>query len=161
MTKPRKAWLIAVVGAASVMAGLWLSLWRSGVPLSSEQLRQHIVMRLEQNLDARVDLASIELRFTPRLSITGQGLVIWHRRHPDVPLIAVDRFVVSSGFKSLWRRHIDAAELYGLAIQIPPPTKDVASTTEDRVVNSPDSRFREVVVDSLIADESTNQSHAE
>ncbi len=139
----------------AITGGLWF--WR--VPLSSEQLRRRVVASLSTTLESRVDLGSVELRLLPRLHVIGQGLVVRHRKHQEVPLIAVDRFTVSSSIVSLLRGHVEDVELEGLAIQLPPrdPNRGEKQAQAQAPADRQGSRrlARQVVIDRLTADESS------
>ena len=156
-----------------VVAGL---AWLAHIPLSSQRLRNSIVNSLGRTFQSKVELDSVELQLLPRLHIVGHGLVIRHRRHEQVPLIAVRQFTVSSTITSLFRSHVEDVVLDGLEIQLPPkdtadnarteaassnPT-DTASNTAS-VAESPGDdaqatmrrMAREIVIDRLMADESS------
>ena len=130
------------------------------VPLSSERLRRQVIASLSDQLESDVDLASLELRLYPRLSVVGSGLVVRHKRHRDVPLISVQSFTVSLGVGSVLRKHVEHVYLEGLAIQIPPgddhPDRDAEQSRRDSVPRPRRSLpGREVVIDDLIADSAT------
>jgi len=164
---------IAVGILALVVAGL---AWLAHIPLSSERLRSSIVNSLGRTFQSKVELDSVELQLLPRLHIVGHGLVIRHRRHEQVPLIAVRQFTVSSTITSLFRSHVEDVVLDGLDIQIPPkdtadnarteagssnPTDTASSTATVSESPGDDAQAtmrrmaREIVIDRLVADESS------
>src|SRR5688572_24785796 len=138
-------------------------IWLGHLPLSSEHLRRRIVNSLANTFQSKVDLDSVEFRLLPRVHIVGHGLVIRHRRHEQVPLIAVRQFTVSSSLTSLFRSHVEDVVLDGLEIQLPPKDRDTATTTEAAAnTNAPDASggrtarlARQIVIDRLAADDST------
>ena len=147
------------------------------IPFSSESLRRRVIATLEDRLDATVELAEIKLRLFPAIRVVGTGLQIHHRGRTDVPpLIAVRQFTVSSTITSLFRSHVEDVVLDGLEIQIPPKdpagdnaapatagTAATAATEGARATESSGEEAqssmrrlaREIVIDRLVADESS------
>lgn len=148
------ATLAAVITAAAVIVGY-------RVPFSSERLRREVIKTLSERLESQVELTSLELRTFPRLSAVGHGLVIRHRRRPDVPLIAVEQFTVGAELAGLLRKHVAQVTLEGLTITIPPgDDADKADKTGNASAEpaEPKSGKRprsQVVIDELIADGAT------
>jgi hypothetical protein len=73
------------------------------IPISSEVLRRRVITTLAERLESEVELGSLELRLTPRLSVVGGGLIIRHKRHRDVPLITIRSFTASSSLSAVLR----------------------------------------------------------
>ncbi len=128
---------------ALAAAGL---IWLGHVPLSSEHLRRRIVNSLGSTFQSKVELDSVEFRLLPRVHVVGHGLVIRHRRHEQVPLIAVRQFTVSSSLTSLFRSHVEDVVLDGLEIQLPPKDRDTGDTTDagadTRAQDAPSELYR-------------------
>lgn len=153
----RTRWVLSGSLAALIAAALTLVAYR--IPISSDRLRREVVATLSERLDAQVELAAIEVHPFPRVRIVGRGLVIHHRRHPDVALIAVDRFHVEGDLVGLLRKHVAHVTLEGLAISIPPgdrdgpddrqPSRDGGTAAE---AAQPRARQGELVLDDLVAD---------
>jgi hypothetical protein len=155
----------------AIAAGLFLLVaaglvWLAHIPLSSEHLRRRIVSSLGRTFQSRVDLDAVEFQLLPRLHVVGHGLVIRHRRHEEVPLIAVRQFRVSSSITSLFRSHVEDVVLDGLQIQLPPKDRDTANVPDaDDGTRAPDASgdemegtarlARQIVIDRLTADDST------
>jgi hypothetical protein len=145
---------------ALVAAGL---VWLAHIPLSSEHLRRRIVTSLGNTFQSKVDLDAVEFRLLPRMHVVGHGLVIRHRRHEQVPLIAVRQFTVSTSLTSLFRSHVEDVVLEGLEIQLPPRDRDADGAKDrDEDARTPDAPgeraarlARQVVIDRLTADDST------
>ena len=89
-------------------------------PFSSEALRKKVVAALAEALDSEVTLRSLTLHGYPGFDAVGEGMVVRHHGRTDVPpLILVQSFTVSAGFRSLWRGRVDRVVLQGLEINIP------------------------------------------
>lgn len=90
-------------------------------PFTSEALRKKVVEALAEALDSEVTLQSLTLHGYPGFDAVGEGLVVRHHGRTDVPpLILVQSFTVSAGFRNLWRGRVDRVVLQGLEINIPP-----------------------------------------
>jgi hypothetical protein len=154
----RWRWITGSLLAGCLVAGATLFFVR--IPISSEVLRRRVVSTLSERLESEVELGSLELRLTPRLSVVGGGLIIRHKRHRDIPLITVQSFTVTSGLAALLRKHVSYVSLEGLAIQIPPGDPAESGDAQgSRLADVPrpgkDTSVRQVVIDQLVADNST------
>lgn len=113
-------WSILIV--AGVLVGLLLAVRAtSRAPI----VRQRLIAALNDQLDADVQLQSLEVRIFPLLRIHGDGLTLRLKdQRQAVPFIQVDHFEVAGGvFGMLRRRHrFSYVELRGLRITIPPKT---------------------------------------
>src|SRR5436305_252451 len=90
----RRRVIIATIVAAGTLIPLGI-VAAARIPFSSETLRKRLVHTLEDRLDADVELATLTLRFHPRLRAIGTGLIIRARDRSDVPpLIQVAQFTV-------------------------------------------------------------------
>ena len=130
------------------------------IPISSEVLRRRVITTLAERLESEVELGSLELHLTPRLSVVGGGLIIRHKRHRDVPLITIRSFTATSSLSAVLRKHVTHVTLEGLAIQIPPGDPDDSPDSRgSRLANVPrpgkDTPVRQVVIDELVADNAT------
>lgn len=151
---------IAAGIVALTTAGL---LWLAYIPLSSDHLRRRIVTSLGHTFQSKVDLDAVSFRLLPRMHVVGHGLVIRHRRHEQVPLIAVRQFTVSTSLTSVLRGHVEDVVVEGLAIQLPPKDRDpggaAAGASIGRTSDAPPEETvrmaRQVVIDRLTADDST------
>jgi hypothetical protein len=154
----RWRWTIGSVLAAFLLAGAIFFFVR--IPISSEVLRRRVITTLAERLESEVELGSLELRLTPRLSVVGGGLIIRHKRHRDVPLITIRSFTASSSLSAVLRKHVSYVTLEGLAVQIPPGDPDDSPDSQgSRLANVPrpgkDTSVRQVVIDELVADNAT------
>lgn len=125
----RWIWTLITLGAALAIA---LVLFAAAVPLRSSTLKRQIVEALADRLDSEVSLDDLSLRLYPRLHAEGRGLLIRHRRRPDLPpLIAVKRFSVDADLMGALRKKVSHVSLEGLDIAIP-PHEDRDDNTDDR-----------------------------
>src|SRR5262245_39557423 len=123
----RHRWMVAAVGAGTVVLALMLAI-ASIVPFSPDAARRKLIAVLSDRLESDVQLDSLQLRLFPSLRAEGSGLAI-KSRGPGTraPLISVKRFVVHGSLFALLRRHVSRISLEGLAIEIPPkPSPDEA-----------------------------------
>jgi hypothetical protein len=121
MTLNRWQWVVGVIGLAVLIGAAIVVGYR--IPLSSDRLRREMIKTLSERLESQVELASLELHPFPRLRAVGTGLVIRHKRHPEVALISIQTFTVNADLGGLLRKHVAHVTLEGLAIQIPPGDK--------------------------------------
>lgn len=85
------------------------------------RLRPATIALLEDRLRSKVELASLDVRFLPTMSVRGEGLVVRHQGRTDIPpFITIRAFTISGSVRELWSRHLDAVHLEGLEIMIPP-----------------------------------------
>ncbi|MGE3177336.1 MAG: AsmA-like C-terminal region-containing protein [Vicinamibacterales bacterium] len=147
---------VGLVVAAAIFVGY-------RVPLSSERLRREVISTLAKRLDADVELASLELQPLPRMRASGTGLVIRHRRQPDVPLISIGTFTVTADLGGLLRKHVANVTVEGLEIRIAPGDRPEAHEQADPQDPERGQRDRggrarersELVIDELVADAAT------
>jgi hypothetical protein len=160
----------AIVAGLLVLVGAGL-FWLAHIPLSSERLRRNIVASLGRTFQSKVELDAVELRLLPRFHVIGHGLVIRHRRHEEVPLIAVRQFTVASSLTSMFRSHVEDVVLDGLEIRLPPKDRDSDGGGAPEATRAPDTgtgtrlpdetetrtarMAREIVIDRLTADDSS------
>jgi AsmA-like protein len=125
----RWIWTLVTLGAALAIA---LVIFAASVPLRSSTLKRQIIETLAERLDSEVSLDDLSLRFYPRLRAEGKGLLIRHRRRPDLPpLIAVKRFSVDADLIGVLRKRVSHVSLEGLDISIP-PDEDGDDKPDDR-----------------------------
>jgi hypothetical protein len=135
---------IVVAGATATTVALAL---RSSVPLSSQRLRQRLLVALSDKLDGDVELASLSVRLVP-FHAEGTGLRIRHRGHSgEPPLISVESFTVDGDLMGLYRNHVARVELVGLDIEIPPKNDEKARTPSP----AGPSLKSDIVVDHLLS----------
>ena len=113
-------WIIG--GVAGVLVGLWIAvLVVSRAPI----LREKLIAALSQQLDADVELGSLEVRTFPILRIHGDNLKLrLKKQNEPANFIEVSHFEVSGGILGILhrRRRFGKVELTGLRITIPPRT---------------------------------------
>ncbi|HEY3884921.1 MAG TPA: AsmA-like C-terminal region-containing protein [Vicinamibacterales bacterium] len=88
-------------------------------------VRNKLISALDRELDADVQLQSLDVKIFPRLRIHGGGLTLrLHNQQQPAPLIHIDEFEVAGGiFGMLRHQHrFTYVELHGLRITIPPKT---------------------------------------
>jgi hypothetical protein len=86
-------------------------------------LRDRVVAALSDRFDSQVSLTSLRVVWSPRLGVTGEGLVIRHRGRTDVPpLIELQHFAADASLPGLLARPLRLAtvRVTGLRINIPP-----------------------------------------
>ena len=106
-------------------------------PFTSEALRKRVVAALADALDSDVTLQSLTVHGYPGLDAVGEGMVVRHHGRTDVPpLIIVQSFTVSAGFRSLLRGRVDRVVLQGLEINIP-PLGTTGTTASSRTASTP------------------------
>jgi hypothetical protein len=176
MARKRWRWVVGVISLAVLVVAAIVVGYR--IPFSSDRLRREIIKTLSERLESQVELASLELHPFPRLRAVGNGLVIRHKRHPEVALISIRSFTVKADLGGLLRKHVAHVTLEGLAIQIPPRDKNeqddaaeggVADVADQAAGETPDDArpdaaggarknrgmVRQLVIDDLVADQAT------
>jgi hypothetical protein len=174
MTIKRWQWVVGVICLAAFVGAAIVVGYR--IPFSSDRLRREMIKTLSERLESQVELASLELHPFPRLRAVGTGLVIRHKRHPEVALISIQKFTVNADLGGLLRKHVAHVELEGLAIQIPPGDKkspdqlaaeaansnstgtqksDQSGSKSDGGGQQSPSMVKQLVIDDVVANEST------
>ena len=176
MARKRWRWVVGAITLAVLVVAAVVVGYR--IPLSSDRLRREMIKTLSERLESQVELASLELHPFPRLRAVGTGLVIRHKRHPEVALISIRSFTVKADLGGLLRKRVAHVTLEGLAIQIPPSDKKnpndsaepdagngvgkTAKPSPDEAGNdTPDTdrkspgMVKQLVIDDLVADEAT------
>jgi hypothetical protein len=138
MAVKRWQWVVGGISLAAVVASAVIVAYR--IPLSSERLRREMIKTLSERLESQVELATLELHPFPRLRAVGTGLVIRHKRHPEVALITIQKFTVNADLAGLLRKHVAHVTLEGLAIEVPPgDKKDPNDKSNETAVNAGES----------------------
>jgi hypothetical protein len=172
VTPRKRRWIIFSVATAGLLtAGLVAVGTR--IPLSANILRSRVVDNLSERLNARVELGDITLRIVPGLHAEVKNLAIrFHGRRDVPPLISVATVTIDADLLGLWRRHVAHVNLEGLAVNIPPGGMsqngsksgnegpqvrgvETAGAPSARDDEDEDDLAREVVIDELVADDST------
>jgi hypothetical protein len=147
-------WLIVLVGGTLVVLAAV-----AGAGSRTATLRQLVIDTLAERLDSEVELASFSVDTFPAVHVTGEGLVIRHKRRRDVPpLVTVRSFTLDGGLIGLLSRprRFRTVSLTGLQINIPPGFKKAASGDASPAPRSEDhGGVAAIVVDTLIADAAT------
>jgi hypothetical protein len=118
------------LGAIIVIA---LAVFAATIPLRSASLQRKIVAALADRLNSDVTLEDVSLRLYPRLHAEGKGLLIRHRRRPDLPpLISVKSFTVDADLVGVLKRRVSHVELFGLDITIPPKDENQDNRADRR-----------------------------
>lgn len=172
MARKRWRWVVGTISLAIGVVAAIIVGYR--IPYSSDRLRREMIKTLSERLESQVELATLELHPFPRLRAVGTGLVIRHKRHPEVALISIRSFTVNADLGGLLRKHVAHVTLEGLAIQIPPSDKDESPDAAEGATaaapenlpkqpntDRPDSGekspglAKQLVIDNLVANEST------
>src|SRR5207253_6981363 len=102
----RRAWRWIIGGASvALLVGAAIVVGYR-IPISSDRLRREMIKTLSERLESQVELASLELHPFPRLRAVGTGLVIRHKRHPEVALITIQTFTVNADLGGLLLKHV-------------------------------------------------------
>ena len=130
---------VALVSAAGVIVYQWQ------IP----HVRERLVQILSDRLDSDVDLADLDVTLGWTVHVTGERLVLHHKRHTDLPpLVRIDRFAIDVPMTSILHTpiHVSSVELTGLEIHIPPKgDRDAPGTDLQSKLGGPSP----VVVDEL------------
>ncbi len=116
----KRPWVWGVLGVVGLIV-IVSAMFTAAVPLSSDTLRQRIVMTLSEKLDSNVELGDLRVRVFPRLRVEGADLRIRRRGLDDYPpLISIKSFHVDANVIGIWRKHVEHVRVDGLDISIPP-----------------------------------------
>ena len=123
-----------MLAAFALVAVVALVVYLRADALIERYLRPATIALLEDRFDSKVELASVRVRFTPGLTVRGEGLTLRHEGRTDIPpLLAIRVFTIDASVRELWERRIDRVHLEGLEIAIPPRRgADMPSLTRDR-----------------------------
>jgi uncharacterized protein involved in outer membrane biogenesis len=120
-----------------------------------QRLRALIIQALGERFESEVELASLHIRFFPKISGEGQDLILRHRGRTDVPpLIRIAHFSFGVGIFGLLRptKHIPLIEVRKMVITIPPkraPEAEGEVETSENTTSHPKA-LPAVTVDKLI-----------
>lgn len=116
----KRPWFLALLGLIGLVIVFGL-MFTAVVPLSSDTLRDRIVVYLSDKLDSDVELGDLHLRAFPRLRVEGANLRVSRRGMTGYPpLISIKSFHVEASILGLYRKRVDHVRLDGLDISIPP-----------------------------------------
>jgi hypothetical protein len=151
----RSSWKIVGITVLMIGAVCAIGLYYYANRLVEQRLRPATVALLERRFDSRVELGALRVHFNPRLSITGEGLVLRHQGRTDIPpLISIREFTVSASLRGLWGRSVGRVHLEGLEIMIPPRRgEDMPSlepTTDSNEGKSDDIHIGELVAENSL-----------
>jgi hypothetical protein len=121
----RRHWLWIVGILASIAVVVAIVLRTNADRMVERRLRPATIQLLEERFQSDVELASLTVRVFPTLAIQGQGLVLRHKDHRDIPpLVTIDTFTIESSVSELWARHVDRVHVTGLHVTIPPRRRE-------------------------------------
>lgn len=142
-------WGIAI--AAGVLVVLIILIIAARIASRAPIVREKLVDALSDQLDADVQLQSLNVRFFPILRMHGDGLTLRlkHQRQA-APFLQVDHFEVAGGlFGMLHRQHrFSFVELRGLRITVPPKKAHDRSS----VAQTGSAMAGPVLIDHLVSD---------
>jgi AsmA-like C-terminal region len=129
--------LIAVAAVVLFLAAgaAYLYFWPQAV---EARVRQSVKQALEDTFQSNVELADLQIKLRPRVSVVGEGLTMHYHGRSDVPpLIQIDKFSLNVGFWRLLRpvKHIPVLRVENMVITIPPrdPTKPKQPHTSSNI----------------------------
>ena len=151
----RVAWRLRLGISLLILGSLAaIALYLYAGSLIEQRLRPATVELLERRFNSRVELASLRVALTPKLSIRGEGLVLRYEGRTDIPpLISIRTFILESSPRELWNRRIDRVHVDGLEIMIPPRRTDDMpdfSAGEPRGASEDDVRIGELVAENSL-----------
>ena len=118
----RRRLALLILGSVVLLAGAAVLV--SIVTRQTPHVRDLVVEALNERFRSQVELDTLAVDAFPRPAITGGGLRLRHNGRTDVePLIAIESFSASTGLWALGAApplHLNAVELDGLDIRIPP-----------------------------------------
>jgi hypothetical protein len=138
----RKWFIIPVVLLAVFLVSAGIISWRARH--MDNLIRLWVVRTLSEHFQSRVELATIRVSGSPRLSVTGEDLRIHFDDRSDIPpLIHIDKFTFSLGWLAIFRlpRHISAVQIENMTITLPAPREKTSpqaaeSRKTDNVLSS-------------------------
>src|SRR5258705_323060 len=90
----RRWWVFAVLLVAVLIAASILAV-ATRLPISSDRVKDRVVVALSRALDSDVGLERLQLRVFPSLRLEGGRLTVRHKGRTDVPpLISIASFSV-------------------------------------------------------------------
>ena len=141
---------IALIAIATAIIGMRIS------PI----VRQKAIAILQERYQSKVELKEVTVSLFPRVSVSGKGLVFYHRGRTDLPpMIKIESFLAHARLKDLLNRpiHIREINLRGMELHLPPkrsnPDKDQGSEQKPSTVPAsaaPGSAL--LVIDEIHAD---------
>lgn len=126
-------------------------------------LRDFVIATLERELDSDVELGKLDIQLGYVTRLSGGPLVIRHHRRQDVaPLVQLERFETSMGWREMFRRprRVEEIILTGLDIAIPPSPGEGQPRFPDMGPSKPPEPPKEdkppaVIIGKLTADAAT------
>lgn len=116
--------------------------------------RKWIVNEISNRFQSQVELGSIRVTVFPRVSVTGENLVVHFHDRTDVPpLVRVDTFRFTLGLLDVLRapKHLHSASLRHMTISIPPRAQKKSGAQAN-----PEKKERtipSIIVDELVCDD--------
>ena len=144
-------WFALVVASVALLAVLAAALLHWYSPLN----RNWVTKTLEKRYEADVELKEFNASFYPNVSITGAGLVIRRKDHPDLPPFAsIGRFSIGARWAGLLLHPLRFRDvrLEGLVLNIPPRRNPPNSTKKPRKMKHSVSPF---LLEHVVADGTT------
>jgi hypothetical protein len=134
-------------------AGLAFGLYYYADRLVEQRLRPATIDLLERRFDSQVQIDSMSVSMTPRLSVRAEGVTMRHRGRTDVPpLITMRAFTISADLSELWARRIERVHVEGLALVIPPRRQDGPRQADHAAAENSDVHIGELIAeDSLLS----------
>lgn len=154
MGKARRRWFLGI-GLALAVVGIIAAIvvYRWQMP----RVRLRIIAILSEQLEARVELADLQVTLGAEVRVVGSGLVLHHRLAAEgrPPLVRIERFEIVAPVMTILRKqvHIKSVHVDRLQIYIP---KRAKSETERAPGPSLSQSLRgpsPVVIDSLTSDD--------
>src|ERR1700722_5494507 len=111
-----KRWLLGIVAALVVAAGVWLFLLVRNWPFKE----QAVIKALQDRFARQVEIRSFRLTYFPP-GCVASGVSFLHRKRKDLPpLITVATLTVRGSYHGLLTQSVNQVDVAGLHIVIPP-----------------------------------------
>ena len=130
-----------------------------------ERARQWVVATLSDRFQSKVELASLQVSFFPRIGVIGTGLALHHKGRVDVPpLIQIDNFSFAIGLRGIIRfpHRVTSVHLNNMTITIPPrgskgeKREELEESRENRPQSLSDKKpAPSIIIDEIICNDTT------
>lgn len=132
-----------------VVAAVFLS-W---VSRATPHVRDRVVAALNENFDSQVALDQLQVSVFPRPEVSGSGLTLRHKGRTDVPpLIAINGFLASAGFRGLLGEPLRLREIHLDGLDIHVPVGGLGRATPDPDGHQPHAaRPSPILIDSIVS----------
>jgi hypothetical protein len=143
----RNVWLLVSLLIALLVLVLGFLGWRL-----APYVRDRAVRALGDKFESEVQLASLTVTWSPRLGVSGEGLVIRHRGRTDVPpLIELQSFHADATIPGLLAKpmRLHTVQVTGLRVNIPPGSDN--KPDGDNKQSEGNQQYTDLTIDHLLS----------